>query len=328
GYSNPTKTITASASDGASVTWSTSNSSVATVSNGTITAKSTGTAVITASTSSGASATCTVTVSNGSSTVSWSTSDSSVASVSSGTVNARGKGAATITASISSSIKATCSVKVGETNKAVALTSSSMYATFKWGNYGRGLFFYNSSSATTFEFTFITGSTAPSSGCLYQVYNSNNKNGGVIGFDSGKVFVTQYHSGNTSKKTSSYTLSANTKYTVTVTFNKGGLTGSIAVKDSNGTVLNTTSCSWSTTGADGSSSATIGPLSSILNGTAPNVYLQKVNIRGTNGQAGYGTNQTCQVDFSAGSIGATSFTSDKTTIAFKNTSVQYYVLFQ
>jgi hypothetical protein len=114
---------------------------------------------------------------------------------------------------------------------------------------------------------------------------------------------------------------------VTVVFNKGGLSGSITVKDGSGTVLNTTSCSWGTTGADGSSSATIGPLSSILNGTSPNVYLQKVYIQGTNGQDGYSNLQTCSVDFSAGSIGATTFTSNSTTITFRNTSVQKHVLF-
>ena len=129
------------------VKWTTSNSSVATVSNGKVTAVGKGTATITATSTENANvkATATVTVStiaptsitlsnsnvalsvgdteqitvkvsptNAVSTVTWSTSDSSVATVSNGKVTAVGKGTATITATSTenANIKATATVTV------------------------------------------------------------------------------------------------------------------------------------------------------------------------------------------------------------------------
>lgn len=129
------------------VIWTTSNSSVATVSNGKVTAVGKGTATITATSTENANvkATATVTVStiaptsitlsnsnvtlsvgdieqitvkvsptNAVSTVTWSTSDSSVATVSNGKVTAVGKGTATITATSTenANIKAAATVTV------------------------------------------------------------------------------------------------------------------------------------------------------------------------------------------------------------------------
>ncbi|MBQ2711481.1 MAG: endonuclease [Clostridia bacterium] len=145
-----TQTLTVTANPaGASnaVKWTTSNSSVATVSNGKVTAVGKGTATITATSTENANvkATATVTVStiaptsitlsnsnvalsvgdteqitvkvsptNAVSTVTWSTSDSSVATVSNGKVTAVGKGTATITATSTenANIKATATVTV------------------------------------------------------------------------------------------------------------------------------------------------------------------------------------------------------------------------
>ena len=127
------------------VTWSTSNGSVATVSNGMVTAKKIGTATITAK-AGDKSATCAVTVAatpvtsvtlNRTSatlkvnetvtltatvkpdnatdkTVTWSTSDASVASVSNGVVTAKKVGTATITAKAGDK-SATCAVTVAAT---------------------------------------------------------------------------------------------------------------------------------------------------------------------------------------------------------------------
>jgi len=129
------------------VKWTTSNSIVATVSNGKVTAVGKGTATITATSTENANvkATATVTVStiaptsitlsnsnvalsvgdteqitvkvsptNAVSTVTWSTSDSSVATVSNGKVTAVGKGTATITATSTenANIKDTATVTV------------------------------------------------------------------------------------------------------------------------------------------------------------------------------------------------------------------------
>ena len=137
------------------VTWTTSNSNVATVSNGKITAKGIGTATITAQTANGKKATCIVTVKNKTvdptsvglsktsislykgetatlsatvnpsnatnKKVTWTTSNSNVATVSNGKITAKGAGTATITAQTSNGKKATCIVTVK--NKTVDPTS-------------------------------------------------------------------------------------------------------------------------------------------------------------------------------------------------------------
>ena len=141
-------TATVSPSDAANknITWTTSNSSVATVKDGTVTAVAAGTATITASSNNGKTASCTVTVTDpnvevtgislnktsatitkGSSltltatitpsnatdkTVTWSTDKSYVASVSNGKVNANSPGTATITAKTSNGKTATCTITV------------------------------------------------------------------------------------------------------------------------------------------------------------------------------------------------------------------------
>ena len=138
------------------VTWSSSNSSVATVNNGTVNAVAVGTATITA-TVSGRNATCEVTVTpKGVSsvkldktsasmdakevltltatiepndaddkTVTWTSSDESVAKVDNGKVTAISKGKATITAT-AGSIKATCEVTVSFPINSISVSKSSV----------------------------------------------------------------------------------------------------------------------------------------------------------------------------------------------------------
>ena len=138
-----TATVTPSNATDKSVTWSSSNSSVATVSNGKITAKGAGTATITAKTSNGKTATCKVTVQIGvtkitlnktaatikkgetlkikatvspsnavNKAVTWTSSNTKVATVSDGTVTAKGLGTATITAKTANGTNATCTINV------------------------------------------------------------------------------------------------------------------------------------------------------------------------------------------------------------------------
>lgn len=136
------------------VTWSSSNSSVATVNNGTVNAVAVGTATITA-TASGKTATCEVTVTpKGISsikldkdaasmsvkevltltamvepvdaddkTVTWTSSDESVAKVENGKITAIGKGSATITAS-AGSLQVTCKVTVSYSVKSISLNKT------------------------------------------------------------------------------------------------------------------------------------------------------------------------------------------------------------
>ena len=130
------------------VTWTSSNTSIATVSNGTVTAKKAGTVTITAKTANGKTATCKVTVTakakvvaatsvslnktsvsvaegktvSLSATVSpsnatdkkitWTSSNTSIATVSNGTVTAKKAGTVTITAKTANGKTATCKVTV------------------------------------------------------------------------------------------------------------------------------------------------------------------------------------------------------------------------
>lgn len=139
-----TATVAPSNTTNRNIMWSSSNTAVATVSDGKITARKAGTATITAKTSNGKTATCTVTVTaimptkvtldktaitlvvksseairaiispaNATNqSIAWSTSNSAVATVSGGNVTAIKPGTATITAKSSNGKTASCSVRV------------------------------------------------------------------------------------------------------------------------------------------------------------------------------------------------------------------------
>lgn len=131
--------LSATVKPSGSVTWSSSNTSVASVRNGVVSGLKAGTATITAKISSGATATCKVTVkdvySNGkislnqtsatvnrtrtlylegyaSSGITWTSSDTSIATVSDGFVTTKEVGKVAITAKDSSGNKAVCVVNV------------------------------------------------------------------------------------------------------------------------------------------------------------------------------------------------------------------------
>ncbi len=135
------------------VTWTSSDSTIATVSNGTVTGKSQGTAIITAKTTNGLTATCTVTVtpktivatrvtlnksniylivgnseqltatvtpSNATdNTVKWTSSNTNVAKVTNGKVTAIKEGLATITAKTGNGLSASCTITVSEINNPI-----------------------------------------------------------------------------------------------------------------------------------------------------------------------------------------------------------------
>lgn len=161
-YTGGSQTLSASVNPGdVDVKWNTSNASVATVSNGKITANSAGTATITAFfTYEGKnySATCDVTVKKpsisisltskilyqtdtftlsattypSSQTLSWSSSDTGVATVTNGKVTAVGSGTATITASFiygGTTYSASCQVTVKAVSISLNTTSKTVYQT-------------------------------------------------------------------------------------------------------------------------------------------------------------------------------------------------------
>ncbi len=139
------------------VTWTSSNTKVATVQNGKITAKAVGTATITAKTSNGKTAACKVTVriyptsiklnktslsickgktatlsatiSPADATlknVSWTSSDSKIVTVNNGKITAKNVGTATITAKTSNGKKATCKVSVKYMPTKISLSKTSL----------------------------------------------------------------------------------------------------------------------------------------------------------------------------------------------------------
>ena len=159
-YPNGSGTITATTSPkDQSVTWTSSDSKVATVSGGKVTAVAAGTATITAKTTIygkdysvtcnvtviqpsikldktsttvylGGSDTLTATVTPSGQAVSWSTSDSKVATVNAGKISAVAAGSATITAKITVSGKdytATCKVTIGTPSIKFDKTSGTAY---------------------------------------------------------------------------------------------------------------------------------------------------------------------------------------------------------
>lgn len=143
-----TATVEPASATNKAVTWSTSNSAVATVNNGVVTAVTVGTANITVTSNNGKTATCAVTVtanpatvtgitldqskigllpevdfntatlvanvtpSTATGTVVWTTSDAAVATVNGGVVTAKAPGRVTITATVGT-FKAECDVLVG-----------------------------------------------------------------------------------------------------------------------------------------------------------------------------------------------------------------------
>lgn len=157
------------------VTWTTSDSNIATVSNGTVSGVSRGTATITATTKGGLTASCNVTVkreissiilnkyslglnkgdseqliatipsdSDGDKTITWTSSDPAVAFVStSGVVLAMDKGTAVITATTSNGKTATCTVSVGVLLQSISFEGDVTEKTLKMGVTGEDSFKLN-----------------------------------------------------------------------------------------------------------------------------------------------------------------------------------------
>ncbi|MGN1331001.1 MAG: Ig-like domain-containing protein [Clostridia bacterium] len=177
------------------ITWTTSDSNVATVSNGIVSGVSRGTATITATTKAGLTASCNVTVkreissivlnkyslglnkgdseqliatipedSDGDKTITWTSSNPTVAFVStSGVVLAMDKGTAVITATTSNGKTATCTVSVGVLLQSISFEDDITTKTLKMGVTGEDSFqlnvIYNPTDTDVDKTTLVWAST-------------------------------------------------------------------------------------------------------------------------------------------------------------------------
>ena len=224
-------TITPNNASNKSVSWTTSDPKIATVSNGLVTGISSGTATITVKTSNGKTATSKITVSKetinvksislsstnitlgvGSTqtlkvtyspenatnqSVTWSTSNISVASVSNGTVRAVKGGTAVITARTSNGITATCNVTVNKADDVITIRK-------RTSNYTGSTIAASISakSGTIKTITYYSNST-----CTTKTNTTNASVEGGPPKDSGTyyVIVETYGNGNYNSATSSCT---------------------------------------------------------------------------------------------------------------------------
>ena len=194
------------------LTWTSSNASVATVVNGTVTAVGAGTATITVTTANGKTATCEITVSvlasgvslnkntlsliKGSSealtaifspddttdkTITWTSSDETVATVVNGVVTAKAEGIAVIIATTSNGLIASCSVTVQNAEvKTESISLSKTTATMNTGDTDTLTVSFNPTNVTNKELTWSSSNEK-----VVRVYD-----GVIIAVGSGSATVT------------------------------------------------------------------------------------------------------------------------------------------
>ena len=333
-------------------TWSSSNTSVATVdSSGRVSAVGRGTATITVS-AGGKTVTCTVTVnvpvtgvslnktsgtlypgdtetltatvspSNATNkSVTWKSSNTGVATVSSsGIVTAVSAGSATITVTTQDGNKtASYSLTVKPLTKAIQLGAG------QYGVFSPAEHLNNRSNGTTvYEFEFYTGSTIPANGYIFRYYNSGSTGMGIY-FNSSKQLAVhmRFESYNGTVTATSTTFQPNTFYKIRVEL----------TYPSKKIFINGVQQSVNTTGSTGWSQTVQGvkylgyPSGSLMgpSGQASGVYITRIYIKGTK-YGDYNSYKTFSVNIANLSVGQTSVTSDGVTLTLKGTSVQNYRL--
>lgn len=307
GTSTLTVTYNPTDADSRSVTWSSSNTSVATVStDGLVTAVASGTATITATSANGKTATCTVTVTNPVTSISlsktalsltkgatsqltvtynptdadnrsvtWKSSNTAAATVStSGVVTAVASGTATITATSSNGKTATCTVTV--TNPVTSISLNATSASLWVGETKALTVTYNPSDADNRTVTWKSSNTSV----------ATISNGTVTAVAKGTATITATSSnGKTAtcsisvkQQVTGITLSATTKALVV------GETATITATATPSTA-NSTAVNWSTSNAS---------VATVSGGTITAVGVGSATITATAAD-GYGTKKTCDV---------------------------------
>lgn len=186
-----------------SVKWTSSNTAVASVKNGKVTAKKAGTATITAKTTNGKTAKCKVTVTNlatsvklsktsltlnlGSSssltatvtpsnatnkTITWSSSNKNIVTVTNGKITAKKEGTATITAKTSNGKKATCKVTVKDKNSWKELYKEKLKQLLSSNTSQTAFTLYDINKDAIPELIISNGTYHAAKCTVYTVYNS------------------------------------------------------------------------------------------------------------------------------------------------------------
>ncbi|MFI3213236.1 MAG: Ig-like domain-containing protein [Eubacteriales bacterium] len=304
GTSTLTATVSPDNATNKNVEWTTSDSTIASVSNGVVTANSAGTATITVTTEEGSvTATCTVTVSavedttvavtsvslssntlsldvgktstltttvspSGAtnSSVSWSSSDEAVASVSGGTVTAIAAGKATITATTTDGNKtATCEVTVTAANVSVTgVTLSSSSVSLAVDGTSTLTPTIEPSNATNTGVTWSSSSTSVA---------TVSSSGAVTGVAAGTATITATTSDGSKTATCTVTVTAATVSVTGVTLSSSSL--SVAVGGTSTltatiapTTATDTSVTWSSSSTSVASVSATGVVTGVATGTA------------------------------------------------------------
>ena len=340
-------------------TWSSNNTSVATVdSSGRVKAVGGGTATITVS-AGGKTATCTVTViipvtgvslnktsctlypgdtdtltatvspANATNkSVTWKSSNTGVATVSaSGLVTAVSAGSATITVTTQDGNKtASYNLTVKPFVKAIRLGAG------QYGVFTPREHLNNRADGTTiYEFEFYAGDTIPANGNIFRYYTSDSTIGMSIYFNSSKQIEVhmRYQGYSGTMAATSTTFQPNTFYSVRVEIpypTSASNPRKIIINGVNQSIKTSGTCGYSSTGSSVSkylgypSGSPGGP-----SGQASGVYITKIYIKGTL-YAKYTSFKTFSINVANLGVGQTSATSDGVTLTLSGTSVQNYRL--
>ena len=300
-----TATVFAASLTDKSVVWSSGNTAVATVdANGKVTGISAGTATIiaklnadntvqaqatvtvtaalkptitisdaTASLTVGGTKNLTATVSNTSNTsVTWASSNTAVATVANGVVTAKAAGTATITATAvaDTSVRATCAVTVTAAPAGTLTITQSPTGTIPVGASGYTLYVNDSSGASIsrLECTFSSSNSSVATVSQYGTISALKAGTATITVahtkGTGSITLTVSGSGDGSMPSNMLTITADPSATVPV----GGSGYQLYIRDSGGTAVSRTECTFTSSNSSVATVSSYGTISALSAGTA------------------------------------------------------------